>query len=442
MLRKYVGDEAFFESLKYYLSINKFTAVEIHDLRLAFEKVTGEDLNWFFNQWFLSSGHPKLIIAYNYNDSLKRQTVSVWQVQELDNTPLYKLPVTIDIYVNGEKERHEVIIDSVEQTFIFDVESKPDLVNFDAEKMLLCIKRDEKTNAEWIFQYYNAPMYIDRYEAIVELGKIGDSISAGVIIDALNDKYWNLRILAMKNLIYIVISNENKVKQKLILLAQNDEKAAVRSNAIKYLAKYFSDIPGEDDDILTNIYRSATKDKAYSVIGAGLHAMIKVDSSEAIDIAETLEEPTKEAILLIIAEIYAGYGTEKQNDFFKENYKKVDRYERYRFIESYGKYLLRQNDTTINKGLIILEDAAKNENTWWIRLTALDKIIEISALYITREKEVIEEIKKNKDNSMAIQKLDEQLSNIKSQNEFISDIIDKIKESEKDLKVLRYFEED
>jgi len=43
---------------------------------------------------------------------------------------------------------------------------------------------------------------------------------------------------------------------------------------------------------------------------------------------------------------------------------------------------------------------------------------------------------------MAVQKLDEQLSNIKSQNEFISDIIDKIKESEKDLKVLRYFEED
>ena len=66
MLRKHVGDEAFFESLKHYLSANKFAAVEIHDLRLAFEKVTGEDLNWFFNQWFLSPGHPKLVINYNY----------------------------------------------------------------------------------------------------------------------------------------------------------------------------------------------------------------------------------------------------------------------------------------------------------------------------------------------------------------------------------------
>ena len=54
MLRKYVGDEAFFASLKLYLERNKFKNVEIHHLRLAFEEVTGRDLaNWFFNQWYL-----------------------------------------------------------------------------------------------------------------------------------------------------------------------------------------------------------------------------------------------------------------------------------------------------------------------------------------------------------------------------------------------------
>ena len=56
MLRKYVGDDAFFASLKLYLEKNKFTSVEIHNLRLAFEETTGEDLNWFFNQWFLPKG--------------------------------------------------------------------------------------------------------------------------------------------------------------------------------------------------------------------------------------------------------------------------------------------------------------------------------------------------------------------------------------------------
>src|SRR6185295_3127613 len=62
MLRKYVGDDAFFEALHYYLESHKFSSAEIHDLRLAFEKITGEDLNWFFNEWFLNHGKPTLKI--------------------------------------------------------------------------------------------------------------------------------------------------------------------------------------------------------------------------------------------------------------------------------------------------------------------------------------------------------------------------------------------
>ena len=54
MLRNYVGDDAFFAALKKYLTDNKFKNVEIANLRLAFEAVTGEDLQWFFDQWFMA----------------------------------------------------------------------------------------------------------------------------------------------------------------------------------------------------------------------------------------------------------------------------------------------------------------------------------------------------------------------------------------------------
>jgi len=47
MLRHYVGDSAFFKSLNYYLTVNKFGNGSAHKLRLAFEQVTGMDLNWF-----------------------------------------------------------------------------------------------------------------------------------------------------------------------------------------------------------------------------------------------------------------------------------------------------------------------------------------------------------------------------------------------------------
>jgi aminopeptidase N len=55
MLRNYIGDEAFFAGISNYLNTNKFKPAEFHQLRLAFEEVCGEDLNWFFNQWCIIS---------------------------------------------------------------------------------------------------------------------------------------------------------------------------------------------------------------------------------------------------------------------------------------------------------------------------------------------------------------------------------------------------
>src|SRR5256885_4066080 len=81
MLRNFVGDSAFFKSLNLYLTTNKFKSAEAHNLRLAFEEVTGKDLNWFWNQWYFGSGHPKLNITYSYNEGAKQATVVVEQTQ-------------------------------------------------------------------------------------------------------------------------------------------------------------------------------------------------------------------------------------------------------------------------------------------------------------------------------------------------------------------------
>jgi aminopeptidase N len=67
MLRNCVGDSAFFKSLNLYLRTRKFSSAEAQDLRLAFEDITGQDLNWFWNQWYYGSGHPKLDINYDYD---------------------------------------------------------------------------------------------------------------------------------------------------------------------------------------------------------------------------------------------------------------------------------------------------------------------------------------------------------------------------------------
>ena len=78
MLRNYVGDDAFYKSLNTYLTTNKFKTGEADQLRLAFEEVTGKDLNWFWNQWYYGSGHPKPV-SYTHLDVYKRQVYRVHQ---------------------------------------------------------------------------------------------------------------------------------------------------------------------------------------------------------------------------------------------------------------------------------------------------------------------------------------------------------------------------
>ncbi|MEO8796113.1 MAG: M1 family aminopeptidase, partial [Daejeonella sp.] len=125
MLRKTVGDDAFFKSLNLYLTSHKFKTAEVNDLRMAFEQVTGQDLNWFFNQWFLASGHPVLNIQTGYDESKKQAVVTIQQKQDLSKTPLYRLPMAVDIYLNGNVERKQIVLEKQNQTFTFQIAQAP-----------------------------------------------------------------------------------------------------------------------------------------------------------------------------------------------------------------------------------------------------------------------------------------------------------------------------
>ena len=127
MLRNYVGDAAFFKALNLYLTTNKFKSAEAQQLRLAFEEVTGRDLNWFWNQWYYGSGQPALDIKYGYDAATKNASVIVNQTQAGDK--IFKLPVAIDVYEGGQKTRHQVWVENKSDTFYFKSEEKNDLIN-------------------------------------------------------------------------------------------------------------------------------------------------------------------------------------------------------------------------------------------------------------------------------------------------------------------------
>ena len=427
MLRKYVGDDAFFASLKLYLETNKFSSVEIHNLRLAFEQVTGEDLNWFFNQWFLSSGHPNIVIKQMYDAANKKEKVQIKQTQDLTSTPLFKLPIAVDIYSNGKKARHKIVITKADETFEFDAKSQPDLVNVDAEKMLLCTKSEQKSIAEWAFQYRNAPLYLDRDEALKELVQNSkDSVSAKVILSALNDKFWSVRVNVIGILKDISKGNEQVIKNSLTELVKTDDKASVRAAAIDYLSGNY-----QDED-LQALYKNALNDRSYNVLGSAIVAIAKANHKEGLVLAKKYEDEKNSDVTFAIIELYANFGTAENNDFFIKSEGKFTSYSKVGFVRQYVAFLQKvDNDEITYSGAELLRRIANKESSnKWVLAYTKKAIKDLAAIYDDRAllySQKLKTLKSDKTTNEETQDLEKKIFIANAQQQKIMEIYNSIR---------------
>ncbi|MER5174319.1 MAG: M1 family metallopeptidase [Candidatus Nitrosocosmicus sp.] len=101
MLRYHIGNTCFKNSLKEYLSTYKNNNAETDDFRRICEKVSGKDLQQFFNQWLFTKGHPILEIEYSLSEDKngKKIKIKIVQVQEEENPFLFSMNIRI-IFTN------------------------------------------------------------------------------------------------------------------------------------------------------------------------------------------------------------------------------------------------------------------------------------------------------------------------------------------------------
>ncbi len=394
MLRKYVGDEAFFAALNLYLETNKFGSAEAHDLRLAFEKITGEDLNWFFNEWYFNHGHPVIDISYDWNDTTKMETVTVEQTQDFEKNPLYKIPLHSDVYHDGIVEHKKIVLQHAKEVFEWKFSSKPDLINMDADRSLLCEKKDHKSKENYVFQFYHAPLYIDRFESLNKTGTDYEANSdAGRIMeDALKDPYWNIRVQALKNIGPQVKANKDKLKSVLVNLAEKDSAAPVRAQAMKTLGKYY-----KDDKEVMAVIENGINDISYNVKASSFKIISDNDKEKGFAIAHELASSKGGDVLNAVATFYKENPKEDYTDFFIGGLTTLRKYARGSFADIYGKYLKKQDTTQWAKGVKKLEEVAGYSSGYSRRMitNTLEDLSNDLAGKIKDASEKQEELKKN-----------------------------------------------
>jgi aminopeptidase N len=315
MLRNYLGDAAFFKGLNIYLKTNAFKNGEAQQLRLALEEASGRDLNWYFNQWYYGAGHPVLDINYKWDDASKTETVYLAQKQDGQT---FKLPFAVDIYAGGKKVRHKVWMNDKMDTLTFHSDVKPDLVNVDGDKVLLALKTDNKTLGEYAFQYANAPLYLDRLEAIeAAQNKQTEKDAQKIIIAALKDKYYGLRIKAIRALNMKNDDIHNAALPVLTSLAQNDENTLVRAAAMNLLAK----LKLQDNMAM---FKQGLKSESYAVQGAALNGIDQLDPAQALEVAKGFEKDNSGSLTTAMVGVYAESGKSAQWPFVYQHFNDGD----------------------------------------------------------------------------------------------------------------------
>ena len=134
MLRKDVGDSAFFKGIRTYYHTFKNGNALTDDFRRIMETESGKDLKPFFQQWIWKGGHPNLSASWTYDQSRKALVLTIRQNQ----ARLFKTPLVIGFSSeNGTMEKQTITLAEKESEFVIQAESRPKQVILDPDTWLL-----------------------------------------------------------------------------------------------------------------------------------------------------------------------------------------------------------------------------------------------------------------------------------------------------------------
>ena len=367
MLRYYLGDEAFFNTLNEYLTTYAGQSVEVHHLRLMAEKVSGQDLNWFFNQWFLDSGHPELHIENKFeNDTL---AIEITQIQDLNSAPIYRLPIEVEFWHNQKGASHSIVLKQQQQVFKFPMEIEPDLVVIDKENQLLIDLDYYQSKQELMHQYWVGNHALTRFKALEKLLSDSiDSTTVGLFIEALEDPFWAIRQLAVNVFEDYPGDQSEELVSKLNAIAKSDSKSLVRADAITTLSSFPNDV------VHLPLYLEAMKDSSYAVAGAGLSAYLQIDHPERKERAQQFENENNIQLVIPLADYYALNHVPAKYSWYQSQLEEASGELMYYLVNYFGQYLVGASTEEQTTGATYLEFLGINHGTYYVRFSAFQAL--------------------------------------------------------------------
>ena len=248
MLHQYLGAQRFWASINRYLKDHALDNATTDDLRQAVLDATGENLDWFWDQWIYQAGYPEFTVAAKYDSSTSLVTLVVQQTQQDSSkadssglrhtTPaVFRMPVAIRVGTSGGgggdviaraqlSRRQDTIV-------VRDVKTAPTMVIFDDGNAILKQLTFAQPTAWLATQLQRDPNLWNRHWVIAQLAQHPNDPAAGAAVAqaATSADYFLVRVAAIGAL----PAFPRSVALPALQAAARDTSAQVRAAAIEAL---------------------------------------------------------------------------------------------------------------------------------------------------------------------------------------------------------------
>jgi aminopeptidase N len=281
MARFVLGEESFWKAVNHYARKYQWQNVETQQLVIAIEEATGQNLQWFFDEWVYKMGHPEFNIASSYDEGAKAVKLIVKQTQKSEpartwfsSPQFFTMPVDVAITTASGEHVHRVWIDKPTNEFTFAVDSKPLIINFDRGNHLIKRVSFNRSDEELAYQLLHDKDVSGRVLAVIELkSRKNDSTIKALNDAALRDSFWGVRVEAVKSLSEF----KTEASRAALVEAVKDKDSRIRREAIKGLAAF-------KDPKLADLYIGIiNSDPSYFAIAEAAAALGQSGSPKAFD---------------------------------------------------------------------------------------------------------------------------------------------------------------
>ena len=287
MLQRYLGPERFWVAINVYLRRHAFDNATTDDLRQAVLAATGENLDWFWDEWMYQAGHPQFAVTAAYDTAAHKLTLTVKQAQsdstKADSTGLryttpavFRMPVTVRIGTTESDVVKRVDLTAREQTVeVANLPGAPTMVAFDDGNTILKDLTFDQPTA-WLATALRRDADLwNRQWAIEQLAqRTADTAAAAALAwAATRSDYFLTRAAACEGLGHFPTG----VAQAPLVAALQDTAAQVRRAAVTALGQ----LPGAGARVAELARATFRGDPSYEVRAAALLALFQADSTKA-----------------------------------------------------------------------------------------------------------------------------------------------------------------